>query len=197
MMELGFLAQTRRVQHRVDTLQPALQPSLATFEAVVLPHLDAAYNLARWLARNEQDAEDVVQEAYLRAFRFFDGYRGGDGKAWVLEIVRNTYRSWQRRQSRYAAAEPFDEMAHSGDLQADNQEEVITSGEERSLLRSCLEKLPDELREVLVMRELEEMSYREIAEASGLAIGTVMSRLSRARKRLEQCVRRYQRETAR
>ncbi|MBV9506944.1 MAG: sigma-70 family RNA polymerase sigma factor [Acidobacteriia bacterium] len=196
-MELGFLARTREVENRVDTLQPALQPALATFEAVVLPHLDAAYNLARWLARNEQDAEDVVQEAYLRAFRFFDGYRGGDGKAWVLEIVRNTYRSWLRRQSRYASAEPFDEMAHSGDFQVYTQEDAMTSDEERSRLRSCLEKLPEEFREVLVLRELEEMSYREISETSGLAIGTVMSRLSRARKRLEQCVRRYQREAAR
>jgi RNA polymerase sigma-70 factor, ECF subfamily len=159
------------------------------FEEIMLPHLDAAHNLARWLTRNEQDAQDVVQEAYLRAFRFFDGYRGGDAKAWLLEIVRNTCRTWQRRQARGAPSVPFDEMAHSQPA-APQVEEKLASGENMAVLEGCIEALPVDFREVLVLRELEEMSYRQIAEVTGLAIGTVMSRLSRARKRLEECAAR-------
>jgi RNA polymerase sigma-70 factor (ECF subfamily) len=159
------------------------------FEEIMLPHLDAAHNLARWLTRNEQDAQDIVQEAYLRAFRFFDGFRGGDGKAWLLEIVRNTCRTFQRRESRGAGAVPFDEMAHGVDTAAP-AEEKLEGQEKLGVLRRCIELLPSEFREVLVLRELEEMAYREIAEVTGLAIGTVMSRLSRARKRLEDCVAR-------
>lgn len=160
-----------------------------TFEQIMLPHLDAAHNLARWMTRNEQDAQDVVQEAYLRAFRFFDGFRGGDGKAWLLEIVRNTCRTFQRRERRGAASVPFDEAAHTVSI-APEQEEKVAGRENTDILRNCIEALPDEFREVLVLRELEEMSYREIAETTTLAIGTVMSRLSRARKRLEDCAAR-------
>ncbi len=151
----------------------------------MLPHLNAAHNLARWLTRNEQDARDMVQEAYLRAFRFFDGYKGGDGKAWLLEIVRNTCRTWLASKSR-ANAEPFDEASHNSGQRATLEEELV-GREKLSVLRRCIEILPVEFREVIVMRELEEMSYREIAEATGAALGTVMSRLSRARKRLEEC----------
>lgn len=158
---------------------------LEMFEEIMLPHLNAAYNLARWLTRNEHDAQDVVQEAYLRALRFFDGYRGGNGKAWLLEIVRNTCRTWLTRQKR-AAAEPFDEASHDRGAHA-GLEEQVAGREKFGVLRGCIEMLPLEFREVLIMRELEEMSYREIAEATGLAPGTVMSRLSRARKRLEEC----------
>jgi len=158
-----------------------------TFERIMLPHLDAAHNLARWLTRNEQDAQDVVQEAYLRAFRFFDGYRGGDGKAWLLEIVRNTCRTLHRRQSGGAASVPFEETAQIPDTAAASPEETLAGREEIDMLRNCIDALPDEFREVLVLRELEEMSYRDIAEATSLAIGTVMSRLSRARKRLQDC----------
>ena len=164
------------------------EPSkLALFEEIVLPHLDAAYNLARWLMRNPQDAQDAVQEACLRAFRFFDGYRGGDGKAWLLAVVRNTCRSWQRRQSRESGAVPFDEVVHSERSPGAAQERELFDREKMGLLRNCIESLPLDFREVLVMRELEEMSYQEIAEATGLPLGTVMSRLSRARKRLEEC----------
>ena len=163
---------------------------MAAFNQAVLPHLDAAYNLARWLTRNDQDARDVVQEAYLRAFRFFDGYRGGDGKAWLLEIVRNTFHTWHRRQARGAGSVPFDEAAHSKEPAAAGAEEVIAGQEQMAILQGCIEALPTEFREVLVLRELEEMSYREITDVTGLAIGTVMSRLSRARKRLEDCVAR-------
>jgi RNA polymerase sigma factor (sigma-70 family) len=165
-------------------------PRAELFEEIMLPHLDAAYNLARWLTRNEQDAQDVVQEAYLRAFRFFDGYRGGDGKAWLLEIVRNTFRTWHRRQARGAGSVPFDEATHSADPPAAAADEAIAGQEQLAILQGCIEALPTEFREVLVLRELEEMSYREITGVTGLAIGTVMSRLSRARKRLEDCVAR-------
>jgi RNA polymerase sigma-70 factor (ECF subfamily) len=162
---------------------------------MMIPHLNAAHNLARWLTQNEQDAQDVVQEAYLRAFRFFDGYRGGDGKAWLLEIVRNTCRTWMGRQKQANAAEPFDESSHSGGAQA-GIEEALADREKSVVLRRCIDLLPAAFREVLVMRELEEMSYREIAEVAGVAIGTIMSRLSRARKRLEECAAKWRVQSA-
>jgi RNA polymerase sigma-70 factor (ECF subfamily) len=161
---------------------------LRLFEEIILPHLNAAYNLARWLTRNEHDAEDVVQEAYLRAFRFFDGYRGGEGKSWLLEIVRNTCFTWRRREKRNLATVVFDEAAHTSCVSPPNQEEALVDAANRTILQSCIEGLPETFREVLVMRDLEEMSYRQIAEVAGLPAGTVMSRLSRARKRLEECV---------
>lgn len=166
------------------------------FEEIMLPHLDAAHNLARWLTRNDEDARDVVQEAYLRAFRFFDGYRGGDGKAWLLEIVRNTCRTWQRREMRNSALVPFNETAHRGDGPTPNPEDKLAAKEDIGILKNCIAALPEEFREVLVFRELEEMSYRDIAALCGIAIGTVMSRLSRARKRLEDCAARRRKETA-
>lgn len=137
------------------------------------------------MTRNEQDAQDVVQESYLRAFRFFDGYRGGDGKSWLLAVVRNTCFTW-RRHERRSSSEPFDEMTHSN-LQAQNQEEAVVQSTKMSVLRNCIETLPSDFREVLVMRELEEMSYKEISDVACLPVGTVMSRLSRARKRLAEC----------
>jgi RNA polymerase sigma-70 factor, ECF subfamily len=171
----------------VEGTHARARSQLELFEEIILPHLNAAYNLARWLTRNDQDAQDVVQESYLRAFRFFDGYRGGDGKAWLLAVVRNTCRTWQRRQGREGGAVPFDEIMHSGDGLVPDQEQGMADREKVGILRTCIELLPIDFREVLVMRELEEMSYQEIAEAMGLALGTVMSRLSRARKRLEEC----------
>jgi RNA polymerase sigma-70 factor (ECF subfamily) len=162
------------------------QARLELFEEIVLPHLNAAYNLARWLTRNEDDARDVVQESYLRAFRFFDGYRGADAKSWLLSIVRNTCRTWQRHNQGTRGV-PFDEAVHSGASRTPQQERSVAEREQARILRTCIDMLPTEFREVLVMRELEEMSYKQIAEATGLALGTVMSRLSRARKRLEEC----------
>jgi len=159
---------------------------LRLFEELIIPHLDAAHNLARWLTRNEQDACDVVQEAYLRAFRFFDGYKGGNGKYWLLEIVRNTCFTWLRRERRSLHVVPFDEQAHCSVPEA-NQEDALVDASDLTVLRKCIDTLPEAFREVVVMRELEEMSYRQIAEVSSLPIGTVMSRLSRARKRLEEC----------
>jgi RNA polymerase sigma-70 factor, ECF subfamily len=162
---------------------------LRLFEETILPHLNAAYNLARWLTRNEHDAQDVVQESYLRAFRFFDGYRGGDGKAWLLEVVRNTCSTFHRREKRSATSVVFEESTYTPAVNPPNAEEVLVEAGKRKVLRGCIESLPDAFREVLVLRELEEMSYRQIADVTGLPAGTVMSRLSRARKRLEECAR--------
>ena len=161
---------------------------VAQFEQVVLPHFDAAYNLARWLTRGGQDAEDLVQEALLRAFTFFDGFRGGDGKAWLLTIVRNTCYSWLRKSRGQELLTEFDETLHSPTSQAASPEAIQLRQAEARLLKEGMEKLPAEFREVLVLRELEGMSYKEIAEITGVALGTVMSRLSRARQRLLECL---------
>jgi RNA polymerase sigma factor (sigma-70 family) len=156
------------------------------FEQAVLPHLDAAYNLARWLVHNEHDAQDIAQEAYLRAFRFFPGFRGGDARAWLLKIVRNTSYTWlhAKRPLQYAAE--FDENLFSPDCCSPNPEEVVLQNSNGTLVREALEMLPSNFREVLVLRELEGMSYREIAGITGMPPGTVMSSLSRARGRLRQ-----------
>jgi RNA polymerase sigma-70 factor (ECF subfamily) len=162
------------------------QTRLEMFEEVILPHLNAAHNLARWLMRNDQDAQDVVQESYLRAFRFFDSFRGGDGKSWLLAVVRNTCFTWRRHEKR-STQEPFDEVTHSANVHEANQEDSLMQASKMRVLRDCIEMLPPEFREIIVMRELEEMSYRQISDVACLPVGTVMSRLSRARKRLEKC----------
>jgi RNA polymerase sigma factor (sigma-70 family) len=159
---------------------------LHLFEELMLPHLNAAHNLARWLTGNADEAQDIVQEAYLRAFRFFDGFHGGDGKAWLLAVVRNTSFTW-RRQAKRKMTEPFDEATHIASAQPADQDEKLIDAAKRTVLQNCIETLPAEFREVLVMRELEEMSYQQISEAANLPVGTVMSRLSRARRRLEAC----------
>ena len=164
---------------------------LELFEEIILPHLNSAYNLARWLTQNEHDAQDVVQESYLRAFRFFDGYHGGEPKAWLLAVVRNTCHTWRRREKREVTKVLFDEADHTPNLDAPNAEARLVEATKMNTLRHCIEALPAEFREVLVMRELEEMSYQQVAEVANLPVGTVMSRLSRARKRLEECARRH------
>src|SRR5580700_2226032 len=156
------------------------------FEQVVLPHLDAAYNLARWLVRNPADAEDVVQESYLRALRFFDGFRGGDSRAWILKIVRNTSYSWVRKNRPAELADEFDETIHSNEAATPGAEAMLVSRVESARLRNALEALPVAFREVLVLREIEEMSYKEICDVTGMPMGTVMSSLSRARGRLRE-----------
>ena len=162
---------------------------LELFEQTIVPHLNAAHNLARWLTRNQQDAEDVVQEAYLRAFRFFDGFHGGDGRAWLLAVVRNTCLSWMgRRTAAESTSVEFDEHVHQITDDEENVEEVLIKNSKIDSLRNCVEALPVEYREVIVMRELEELSYREISEVAGIPIGTVMSRLSRGRVRLMDCM---------
>jgi RNA polymerase sigma factor (sigma-70 family) len=162
------------------------QTSRENFETDVLPHLDAAYNLARWLTHNEQDAQDVVQEAYLRAFRFFTGFRGGDARPWLMKIVRNTCYDWLRANRPLQDATEFDEELGPPDLRAPNAEEAALQNHSGILVRNALEKLPVNFREVIVLRELEEMSYKEISEITGMPIGTVMSSLSRARGRLRE-----------
>jgi RNA polymerase sigma-70 factor (ECF subfamily) len=161
------------------------QASPANFENSVLPHLDAAYNLARWLTRNGQDAEDAVQEACLRAFRFFGNFRGGDARNWLLKIVRNTcYTQLQKNRPQEPAT--FDEEIQSEDDDSMNPETLLLRSADSQLLRQALEELPVNFREVLVLRELEGLSYGEIAEVSNIRLGTVMSSLSRARERLRQ-----------
>ena len=160
------------------------QNELTAFNEAVLPHLDAAYNLARWLTRNDQDAEDVVQEASLRSFKYWKGFSGRDCRSWLLAIVRNTYYSWSRQRS----VQP--ELTADGEV--DNVDDSILSPEkillqnaDREMLKAALEDLPVEFREAIVLREMEDLSYKEIADISGVPIGTVMSRLARARKRLQ------------
>jgi RNA polymerase sigma-70 factor (ECF subfamily) len=162
---------------------------LARFEQAILPHLGAAYNLARWLTRNAHDADDVVQEAYLRAYQFFDGFHGGDGRAWLLRIVRNTCYTWLEK-NRPGSATAFDEERHSSDSREAGPEAPLIAGEDRELLRQALAELPDEYREAIVLRELEGLSYRDIAAVTGAPIGTVMSRLARGRERLRESLAR-------
>ena len=161
------------------------QNKLASFEEAVLPHLNAAYNLARWITRNDTDADDVVQEACLRAFKFFGGFHGVDGRSWLLTIVRNTCYTWmQRNRSPQLSVSPDDEQREieSTDL---NPEGLLLQKVDTLMVRRAIEELPVEFREVLVLRELEDMSYREIAGITDLPLGTVMSRLARGRKRLQ------------
>lgn len=163
------------------------------FQETALPHLSAAYNLAHWLVRNDQDAQDVVQEAYLRAYRFFDGFRGDTGRGWLLAIVRNTCYTWMQQHRDQQLATEFDEDCHSIDGQGaaarmsealDNPESILVRQDDARQLNAALQALPLEFREVLVLRELEELSYREIASIMSVPIGTVMSRLARGRKLL-------------
>jgi RNA polymerase sigma-70 factor, ECF subfamily len=157
-----------------------------TFEQVVLPHLDAAYNLARWLVRNTHDAEDIVQEAYLRAFKFFAGYQGGDARAWVLKIVRNTSYSFLEKNRPADLAEEFDEKIHTAATEEAGAEAALVQSADSRMLREALDDLPVNFREVIVLRELEEMSYKQIAEVMGTPIGTVMSGLARGRAQLRE-----------
>ena len=161
------------------------QNKLASFEEAVLPHLDAAYNLARWLTRNDADAEDVVQEAYLRAFRFFGGFHGANGRSWLLAIVRNTCYTWMQHNRSPELRISLDDDLHEIESKDLNPEALLLQSADTQMVRQALEELPVEFREVLVLRELEEMSYREIASITDLPLGTVMSRLARGRKRLQ------------
>jgi len=155
------------------------------FELLVVPHLAAAYNLARWLTRNDHDAEDVVQEAYLRAFRFFDHFHGVDGRAWILAIVRNACYTWlQQNRRKQVAIEDEMDFADS----KPNPEALHLAGVDQQLLRQAIEDLPEEFREAIVLRELEGLSYKEIGGIAGVPIGTVMSRIARARQRLEKAL---------
>ena len=156
------------------------------FDETVLPHLDATYNLARWLLRNEHDAQDAVQEGCLRAFRFFPSFGGGDARAWLMAIVRNVCYSQLRVNRPLREAAEFDEDITPPDSETPNPEDVLLQRNNGDLVRKALDELPVRFREVVVLRELEGMSYKEIADITGLPTGTVMSRLSRARGRLRQ-----------
>jgi len=157
---------------------------LTAFNQTVLPHLDAAYNLARWLTRNDQDAQDIVQEASLRAFKYWKGFSGRDCRPWLLAIVRNTYYSWVRQRS----VQP--ELTETGEIDdiddsVPNPENLLLQNASRDMLKAALDDLPAEFREAIVLREMEGMSYKEIADIASVPIGTVMSRLARARRRLQ------------
>jgi RNA polymerase sigma-70 factor (ECF subfamily) len=165
------------------TLGNNLTRLVAPFERTILPHLDAAYDLARWLTRRAQDAEDVVQEACLRAFQFFGSFQGGDGRAWLLAIVRNTCYTWLQK-NRAQEPTPFDQERHDVASTSDDPEAVALQTENAQLLRNTLRDLPAAFREVIVLRELQGLSYREISRAVGVPPGTVMSRLARGRQRL-------------
>jgi RNA polymerase sigma-70 factor (ECF subfamily) len=153
------------------------------FEQVFLPHLDAAYNLARWLLRNDQDAEDAVQEAYMRAYKAFSRFRGGDGKAWFMTILRNVCYTMIKKLRSHETPELFDEEIHQPMGESEIQEAFRQKANAESL-HGALDKLPDEFREVIVLHDLEGLAYKEIAAVVGIPIGTVMSRLARARGRL-------------
>ena len=154
------------------------------FEQLVLPHLDSAANLARWLLRNRADSDDVVQEAILRAYRFFDRFHGGDARAWLLQIVRNTCYTWLEKNRPSELITEFNEEVHQ--LPSSTPETLVAQADERQRLSLALESLSPRSREVLVLRELEGCSYKEIGEITGIPIGTVMSTLSRARERLQR-----------
>jgi RNA polymerase sigma-70 factor (ECF subfamily) len=168
------------------------------FEQAIMPHLDAAYNLARWLTRNDSDAQDVVQDACLRAFKYFDSFEGENPSAWLLAIVRNTCFTWMRRNR------PSEEVVGSDAIDDDtagnaepllgggsrelatDPETRLIEGRDRTRVNELVARLPAEFREVIVLREIEDLSYREIADIAGIPIGTVMSRLSRGREKLRR-----------
>ena len=161
------------------------------FDTVMLPQLGAAYTLARYMTRNHHDAEDVVQESFLRALKYFGGFRGGgerDSRAWLLTIVRNTAHTWRQRHQVDALATEFDEAQHSDAIAGVHQEEALSSSAARATLADVLARMSPEFREVIVLRELEGLSYKEIGEVVGVPVGTVMSRLSRARKNLREAL---------
>ena len=152
-----------------------------SFDEVVLPHLDAARRLARWLMHNDDDAEDASQEAALRAFRYFRTFSGGDGRAWFLSIVRNTCRGWRVRRFD-GVMDPFDEELHSSLLCESDPELLMHGNDAAALITRAMNQMSDRARELLVLREVDGLSYRELADVMHLPIGTVMSRLARARQ---------------
>jgi len=159
---------------------------LARFEQVVLPHLGAAYNLARWITGNDHDAEDVVQESYLRALKFFGGFRGENSRPWLLTIVRNTCFTWLRQNRFSELNTELDEQIHSTDSKPGNPESMLLAAAQSEMVRKAIEELPPEFREVIILREMEDLSYKEISVIASIPVGTVMSRLARARSRLQE-----------
>lgn len=184
------LMTVRAPQPRKAAATPAARPAAAEaplspgdaerFRRAMLPHLDAAYAFARFLARDATVAEDLVQEAYLKAYRAFRQFRGGDAKAWLFAIVRSSFLDWARSRRPWADAEEAEDIADDGE----SAEEMLVRQADDAAVRDAVDALPDPFREALVLRELQDMSYREISEITGAPIGTVMSRLARARRML-------------
>jgi RNA polymerase sigma factor (sigma-70 family) len=164
----------------------AQQAELTSFEEVMLPHLDAAHNLARWLLRNEQDAQDVVQEAYLRAFKSFGGFHGSNGRAWLLTIVRNTSYTLLKKNRVVDLTTTFDEEIHVSGHESVSPATILEYSEDAELISEAMDELPAEFREILVLRHQEGLSYKEIADIAQIPPGTVMSRLARARAKLRE-----------
>jgi RNA polymerase sigma-70 factor (ECF subfamily) len=166
----------------------AQKNELESFEALLLPHLDAAHNLARWLLRNEQDAQDVVQEAFLRAFKSFGGFRGSNGRAWLLTIVRNTSYTLLKKNRAVDLTTTFDEEIHVAGHESVSPATILEHIEDAELIKEAMDELPAEFREILALRHQEGLSYKEIADIAQIPPGTVMSRLARARGKLKECL---------
>ena len=164
----------------------APREDLLSFEAVMLPHLDAAHNLARWLLRNEQDAQDVVQEAFLRAFKSFGGFHGSNGRAWLLTIVRNTPYTLLKKNRVADLTTTFDEEIHTAGHESVSPATILEHSENAELIKEAMDELPAEFREILALRHQEGLSYKEIADIAQIPPGTVMSRLARARAKLRE-----------
>jgi len=179
---------SKRSTYGERTSTATLPATVQTFDEVVVPHLDAAYRLARWLLRDAAAAEDAVQEASLRAFRYFRTFVGGNARAWFLRIVRNTCAGTWRGHGFQASTDPFDEKQHSKIQPASDPETLLLQADDVRLLERAMSNLPDRFRELLVLRELEGLSYRQLGEAIGIPSGTVGSGLSRARQALERAL---------
>ncbi len=162
--------------------------TLAQFESVVLPHLGAAYSFARWLTHNTQDAEDVVQESYLRAFDFFDGFHGENVRPWLLTVVRNTCFTWLKKNRSRETVPISDQNFEQTQSGGFDPQELLVEKIDKKNLQTAIQNLPEEFREVIVLCEFEGLSYKEISEVTGAPIGTVMSRLARARERLREAL---------
>src|SRR5438270_984487 len=166
----------------------AQEHELASFEETMLPHMDAAHNLAKWLLRNEEDAQDVVQEAYLRAFKSFGGFRGSNGRAWLLTIVRNTSYTLLKKNRAVDLTTTFDEEIHgSGDV-AVSPATILERSDNAESIKEAMDELPADFREILTLRHQAGLSYKEIADIAQIPPGTVMSRLARARGKLKECL---------
>jgi RNA polymerase sigma-70 factor (ECF subfamily) len=165
---------------------PSQKEDLTSFESMMLPHLDAAHNLARWLLRNEEDARDVVQEAYLRAFKSFSGFHGSNGRAWLLTIVRNTSYTLLKKNHAVDLTTPFDEEIHVSGDESRSPATILERSEDAKLMSEAMDQLPAEFREILTLRHQEGLSYKEIADITQVPPGTVMSRLARARAKLRE-----------
>src|SRR3989454_10422562 len=157
-----------------------------SFEALMLPHMDAAHNLAKWLLRNEEDAQDVVQEAYLRAFKSFGGFHGSNGRAWLLTIVRNTSYTLLKKNRAVDLTTSFDEEIHAVGHESVSPATILEHAEDAELIKNAMDELPAEFREILTLRHQEGLSYKEIADIAQIPPGTVMSRLARARGKLRE-----------